>query len=73
MTSAEPTWVEEAKKEIKRLDRRVASMHKKLDREEVDVTDAWEDISNWEGWRDGIVWALAMRDGKTTRKEAWGK
>ena len=66
MTTAKPTWVEEAEKEIKRLNRKISEMQK------VDSPDAWEDINNWTGWRDGIAWTLKMREGKTTRQEAWG-
>jgi hypothetical protein len=69
----EPTWVEEAKKEIKRLDRKMAAILHEIDNGEIDDIDAWEDINNWEGWRDGISWTLKMREGKTTRRKAWGK
>lgn len=68
----EPEWVTEVKKEIKRLNRKIDVMNRAIKREEVDGIDSLEDISNWTGWRDGLSWCLKMREGKTTRKEAWG-
>lgn len=59
-----PEWVEEVKKEIKRLNRKIDAMNRSVERYEVDEIDAREDISNWSGWRDGLSWCLKMREGK---------
>jgi hypothetical protein len=67
-----PDWVEEVRKEIKRLNRKIDALNREVERGEADEIDALEDISNWSGWRDGLSWCLKMREGKATRKEAWG-
>ena len=68
-----PIWVIDLRKEIKRLNRKIAALEKKRDNDEVDEIDALEDISNWSGWRDALEWTLKMRVGKSSRRAVWGK
>lgn len=65
-------WVGEVRREIKRLNNKIRRMEIKRDTGEVDEIDALEDLSNWKGWRDALKWALKMRDGTSSRKQAWG-
>jgi hypothetical protein len=69
---SDPKWVIEVRKEIQRLNRKLARLAKKQDSDEM-TGDDWDDESNWSGWRDALKWALKMRAGKATRKDAWGR
>jgi hypothetical protein len=73
MSKKAPRWVLKIRKEIKRLDNKIHRLEKKRDVGKVDEIDALEDLSNWRGWQVALRWALKMRDGKTTRKAAWGR
>lgn len=61
-TQKDPAWVLEVRKEIKRLQRRIASIKKKIDSDEQSSYD-YEDLDNWEGWLHGLKWCLKMREG----------
>lgn len=71
-SAASPPWVIEVRKEIKRLHRKIDALQKEYDLGEVDGIDALEDLNNWSGWAAALSWALKMRDGKATRRDAWG-
>ena len=66
-----PFWVQEARKEIKRLNNHVARLEKLSAAGMVNEIDSLEDIQNWEGWRDGLKWCIRMWQGKTTRETVW--
>jgi hypothetical protein len=68
----EPAWVIEVRKEIRRLTRRINSIQKKIDSDQQTSYD-YEDRDNWTGWMHGLKWCLRMRDGKATRRDAWGR
>lgn len=68
----DPKWVIEIRKEIKRLDNKIRRLEAKQEADEMNG-DMWDDYENWTGWRAALRWALKMRAGKATRKDAWGK
>ncbi len=72
MLTETPGWVEEVRREIKRLDNKLRRLDQLQERDEM-TSENWDDYENWKGWRDALRWALRMRDGKTTRKAAWGR
>ena len=67
-----PAWVIEVRKEIRRLQSRIAKLNKKIESDEQTSYD-YEDLDNWTGWLHGLKWCLKMREGKTTRRDAWGR
>ena len=71
-TMEDPVWVLEVRKEIKRLQRRITGIKKKIDSDKQTSYD-YEELDNWTGWLHGLKWCLKMRDGKATRRDAWGK
>lgn len=73
MLTESPGWVGEVRREIKRLNNKIRRMEIRRDLGEVDEIDSLEDLSNWKGWRDALQWALKMRDGRSSRKQAWGE
>lgn len=66
-----PPWVQEARKEIRRLNNHISRLEKLSAAGMVDEIDAQEDIMNWTGWRDGLKWCIKMWRGKTTREAVW--
>lgn len=72
MLNETPGWVTEIKREIKRLDNKLRRLEQLQERDEM-TPEHWDDWENWRGWRDALRWALRMRDGKTSRKAAWGR
>lgn len=68
----DPAWVTEVKKEIKRLTRRIAALNAKIARDEHRSED-YEDLDNWTDRLHGLKWCLKMREGKATRRDAWGR
>ena len=68
----EPAWVLEVRKEIKRLQRKIDGIQKKIESDEQTSYD-YEDLDNWTGWLHALKWCLKMRDGKATRRDAWGQ
>ena len=45
---------------------------KKIDSDKQTSYD-YEDLDNWTGWIHALKWCLRMRDGKATRRDAWGR
>jgi hypothetical protein len=72
ISSDTPGWVEEVRKEIHRLNNKIARMQGLADRDEM-TSEHYEDLDNWTGWRDALRWVLRMREGKATRQDAWGR
>lgn len=68
----EPYWIEEIKREIKRLDNAIRRLEKLRDQFKLPQVK-FLDLFELTGRRDALKWALKMRDGKSSRKQAWGK
>lgn len=72
MLNESPGWVEEVRREIKRLDNKLRRLEQ-LQKSDDLTSEQCDDYMNWKGWRDALRWALQMRDGKSSRKSAWGR
>ena len=67
----DPKWVSEVKAEIERLDFKIDQL-KELAEQDQMTSEHYEDLDNWKGWRDALVWVLRLREGKAKREDAWG-